>query len=98
MPAEKRVAVADVDEAAASAEAARIRALGGGEEWRRILAIDINVIIPTDGRHHRMLDLDEYADAMAEGTFPSKTTSTACGDGNDSSIATFMPVAGRKRT
>jgi len=28
----------------------------------------IDVIIPTDGRHHRMLDLDEFADAMAEGT------------------------------
>jgi hypothetical protein len=28
----------------------------------------IDVIVPTDGRHYRMLDLDEYADAMAEGT------------------------------
>ena len=28
----------------------------------------IDVIIPTDGRHHRMLDLDEYADALADGT------------------------------
>jgi hypothetical protein len=28
----------------------------------------IDVIIPTDGRHYRMLDLDEYADAMAAGT------------------------------
>ena len=28
----------------------------------------IDVIIPTDGRHHRMLDLDEFADAMADGT------------------------------
>jgi hypothetical protein len=28
----------------------------------------IDVIIPTDGRHYRMLDLDEYADAMRDGT------------------------------
>lgn len=28
----------------------------------------IDVIVPTDGRHYRLLDLDEYADAMAEGT------------------------------
>ena len=28
----------------------------------------IDVMVPTDGRHYRMLDLDEYADAMADGT------------------------------
>ncbi|HEX5504524.1 MAG TPA: DUF402 domain-containing protein [Thermomicrobiales bacterium] len=28
----------------------------------------IDVIVPTDGRHYRMLDLDEYADAMRDGT------------------------------
>ena len=28
----------------------------------------VDVIVPTDGRHYRMLDLDEFADAMAEGT------------------------------
>lgn len=28
----------------------------------------IDVIVPTDGRHYRMLDLDDYADAMADGT------------------------------
>lgn len=28
----------------------------------------IDVIIPADGRHPRMLDLDEYADALADGT------------------------------
>jgi len=28
----------------------------------------IDVIVPTDGRHYRMLDLDEYADAMSDGT------------------------------
>ncbi len=27
----------------------------------------IDVIVPTDGRHYRMLDLDEYADAVAAG-------------------------------
>lgn len=38
----------------------------GGRYIFRDLYID--VIVPTDGRHYRMLDLDEYADAMAEGT------------------------------
>lgn len=28
----------------------------------------IDVMVPTDGRHYRILDLDEYADAMADGT------------------------------
>ena len=28
----------------------------------------IDVIVPTDGRHYRMLDLDEYADAIADRT------------------------------
>lgn len=28
----------------------------------------LDVIVPTDGRHYRMLDLDEYADALADGT------------------------------
>ena len=28
----------------------------------------IDLIVPTDGRHYRLLDLDEYADAMADGT------------------------------
>jgi Protein of unknown function (DUF402) len=27
-----------------------------------------DVIVPTDGRHYRMLDLDEYADAIADKT------------------------------
>jgi hypothetical protein len=56
---------------------------------------NIDVIVPTDGRHHRMLDLDEYADAMADGTLSLEDASTACGDGNDSWIAIFMPTAGR---
>jgi hypothetical protein len=28
----------------------------------------IDVMVPTDGRHYRMLDLDEFADAMSDGT------------------------------
>ncbi len=28
----------------------------------------IDAIVPTDGRHYRLLDLDEYADALREGT------------------------------
>lgn len=37
----------------------------GGRFTFRDLYID--VIVPTDGRHYRMLDLNEYADAMADG-------------------------------
>ncbi|MDQ3407586.1 MAG: DUF402 domain-containing protein, partial [Chloroflexota bacterium] len=28
----------------------------------------VDLIVPTDGRHYRMLDLDEFADAMADGS------------------------------
>ncbi|MDT9105948.1 hypothetical protein RSW49_23735, partial [Escherichia coli] len=28
----------------------------------------IDVIVPTDGRHYRMLDLDEYAEALRDGS------------------------------
>lgn len=28
----------------------------------------IDVIVPTDGRHYRMLDMEQYADAIADGT------------------------------
>lgn len=30
----------------------------------------IDVMVPTDGRHYRMLDLDEYADTMSDSTLP----------------------------
>lgn len=30
----------------------------------------IDVMVPTDGRHHRLLDLDEFADAIDEGILP----------------------------
>lgn len=30
----------------------------------------IDVMVPTDGRHYRMLDLDEFADAIAGGDLP----------------------------
>jgi hypothetical protein len=30
----------------------------------------IDVMVPTDGRHQRMLDLDEFGDAIADGTMP----------------------------
>jgi len=29
--------------------------------------IHIDVMVPTDGRHHRLLDLDEFADAIDSG-------------------------------
>lgn len=38
----------------------------GGRHLFRDLYVD--VIVPTDGRHQRMLDLDELADALANGT------------------------------
>ena len=34
----------------------------GNRLWFRDLWVD--VMVPTDGRHYRMLDLDEYADAI----------------------------------
>jgi hypothetical protein len=43
----------------------------GGRLLFRDLYID--VMVPTDGRHYRMLDLDEYADAMAGGTLSLDT-------------------------
>jgi hypothetical protein len=30
----------------------------------------IDVMVPVDGRHQRLLDLEEYADAIADGTVP----------------------------
>jgi hypothetical protein len=32
----------------------------------------VDVVVPTDGRHHRMLDLDEFADALADGTLTAE--------------------------
>ena len=42
----------------------------GGRYVFRDLFIDVGV--PTDGRHYRMLDLDEFADAFAHGTVSLK--------------------------
>jgi len=39
--------------------------LDGGRYTFRDLYID--VIVPTDGRHYRMLDMEEYGDAIADG-------------------------------
>jgi hypothetical protein len=41
----------------------------GSEVIARDLYID--VMIPCDGRHQRLLDLDEFADAMADGGLPA---------------------------
>jgi Protein of unknown function (DUF402) len=41
----------------------------GGELVARDLYID--VMIPTDGRHQRLLDLDEFADAIEDGGLPT---------------------------
>jgi hypothetical protein len=32
----------------------------------------VDVVVPTDGRHQRMLDLDEFADAFADGTLTAE--------------------------
>ncbi len=40
----------------------------GGSVISRDLYAD--VIVPTDGRHQRLLDLDEFGDALAEGVLP----------------------------
>lgn len=57
--------------------------VGGGTTWyvdlleltdhgSELIARDLyaDVIVPVDGRHQRMLDLDEFADAMEDGTLP----------------------------
>lgn len=36
-----------------------------------------DVMVPTDGRHQRMLDLDEFADAMQEGSLPVEVAADA---------------------
>lgn len=35
----------------------------------RVVDLDIDVFVPTDGRPYRMLDLDEFADAIEVGEF-----------------------------
>jgi Protein of unknown function (DUF402) len=41
---------------------------------KRFVFLDLymDVIVPTDGRHYRLLDLDEYADAMLNGTLSAQ--------------------------
>ena len=47
----------------------------GGEVIVRDLYID--VMVPDDGRHQRMLDLDEFADAIDAGTVPMDVATDA---------------------
>ncbi|MGN6483671.1 MAG: DUF402 domain-containing protein [Thermomicrobiales bacterium] len=37
----------------------------------RIIDLDVDLIVPTDGRPYRTLDLDELADAVEAGEFPA---------------------------
>lgn len=39
------------------------------DDLYRIVDLDIDVFVPTDGRPYRMLDLDELADAIEDGEF-----------------------------
>ncbi len=39
------------------------------EDLYRVVDLDIDVFVPTDGRPYRMLDLDELADAIEDGEF-----------------------------
>jgi hypothetical protein len=39
------------------------------DDLYRVLDLDIDVFVPTDGRPYRMLDLDELADAIESGEF-----------------------------
>jgi hypothetical protein len=39
------------------------------DDLYRVVDLDIDLFVPTDGRPYRMLDLDEFADAMADGEF-----------------------------
>jgi hypothetical protein len=35
---------------------------------RTFVLLDLDVMVPIDGRHYRILDLDEFADAIDDGT------------------------------
>ncbi len=39
------------------------------DDLYRIVDLDIDVFVPTDGRPYRLLDLDEFADAIEDGEF-----------------------------
>ena len=39
------------------------------DDLYRVVDLDIDVFVPTDGRPYRMLDFDEFADAIADGEF-----------------------------
>jgi hypothetical protein len=39
------------------------------DDLYRVVDLDIDVFVPTDGRPYRMLDLDELADAIEDGEF-----------------------------
>ncbi len=39
------------------------------DDLYRVVDFDIDVFVPTDGRPYRMLDLDEFADALEAGEF-----------------------------
>jgi hypothetical protein len=45
-----------------------------GNDGYVFLDLYLDLIVPTDGRHYRMLDLDEYADAMLNGTLSLSET------------------------
>src|ERR1044072_431698 len=51
----------------------------GTHEEDRIILRDlyIDVMVPTDGRHQRMLDLDEFADAVEAGKLDTRTALAA---------------------
>jgi hypothetical protein len=40
-----------------------------GDDLFRVTDLDLDVFVPTDGRPYRMLDLDEFADAIEQGEF-----------------------------
>lgn len=39
------------------------------DDLYRVADLDIDVFVPTDGRPYRLLDLDEFADAVEDGEF-----------------------------
>ena len=46
---------------------------GGSANRYTFRDLYIDVMVPTDGRHYRMLDLDEFADAIAKGLVSTET-------------------------
>jgi hypothetical protein len=69
-----------------------VEVVGGPDEYR-IRDLFADVIVASDGRGHRMLDLEELADALADGVLQDPRSWTACAVGRRSSTGTSISPA-----